>query len=125
MTIPAAPVGYFAAGLVFATFCTKRMVSLRTLAIASNVAFIAYGYLDTLWPILILHATMLPMNVLRLRQELARAAPRPAVRTGPGPASARPATARPAALTAARLRRPHRRRLPGHLRTLIGARLPR
>lgn len=60
--------GYFAASLVFATFCTKRMVSLRSLAIGSNIAFIAYGYLGELWPILILHATLLPLNVHRLRQ---------------------------------------------------------
>lgn len=66
MTIPAAPVGYLAASLVFATFYAKRMVPLRTLAIASNIAFMAYGYLDALWPILILHATLLPMNVIRL-----------------------------------------------------------
>lgn len=68
MTIPPAPVGYLAASLVFATFYAKRMVPLRTLAIASNVAFIAYGYLDALWPILILHSALLPMNVLRLLQ---------------------------------------------------------
>jgi hypothetical protein len=36
-------VGYIAASLVLATFCAKRMVSLRALAISSNVAFITYG----------------------------------------------------------------------------------
>jgi hypothetical protein len=41
---------------------------LRALAIASNLAFIGYGYLDHLWPIVILHVAMLPMNVIRLRQ---------------------------------------------------------
>ena len=65
---PTAPVGYLAASLVFATFCTKRMVPLRALAIASNIAFIGYGYLGELRPILILHAALLPMNILRLRQ---------------------------------------------------------
>ena len=64
----AAPVGYLAGSLVFATFCTTRMVPLRALAIASNIAFIGYGYLGELWPILILHAAMLPLNVHRLRQ---------------------------------------------------------
>jgi len=64
----AAPVGYLAATLVFATFCTSRMVPLRAFAIGSNIAFIGYGYLGELWPILILHAAMLPMNVHRLRQ---------------------------------------------------------
>lgn len=63
-------VGYFAASLVFATFCTKRMVTLRALAITSNVAFIGYGYLSELWPILILHAALLPVNIHRLRREV-------------------------------------------------------
>lgn len=60
--------GYVAAGLVFATFCAQRMTSLRSLAIASNVAFIGYGFLDGLWPILIVHSAMLPINVQRYRQ---------------------------------------------------------
>jgi len=62
--------GYFAASLVFATFCTKRMVPLRTIAIVSNIAFIIYGYLGELWPILVLHTALLPMNIYRLRQEV-------------------------------------------------------
>ena len=62
--------GYVAAGLVFATFCAQRMTSLRSLAIASNLAFIGYGYLDCLWPILVLHCAMLPINILRYRQSL-------------------------------------------------------
>jgi hypothetical protein len=60
--------GYVAAGLVFATFCAQRMASLRALAIVSNVAFIGYGLLAGLWPILILHSAMLPMNIQRYRQ---------------------------------------------------------
>ncbi len=63
--------GYFAASLVLATFCAKRMVSLRALAIASNVAFIAYGLSADLWPIVLLHVTMLPLNIMRLREALA------------------------------------------------------
>ena len=62
--------GYVAAGLVFATFCAKRMASLRALAIVSNVAFIGYGFLDSLWPILVLHSAMLPMNIQRYRQSV-------------------------------------------------------
>ena len=62
--------GYVAAGLVFATFCAKRMASLRALAIVSNVAFIGYGFLDDLWPILVLHSAMLPMNIQRYLQSV-------------------------------------------------------
>ena len=60
--------GYVAAGLVFATFYAQRMALLRALAIASNVAFIGYGFLHGLWPILILHSAMLPINIRRYRQ---------------------------------------------------------
>jgi uncharacterized protein YjiS (DUF1127 family) len=63
-------IGYVAATLVFATFCAKDMIPLRMLAIASNVGFISYGLLDNLWPILILHLAMLPINSFRLFQLL-------------------------------------------------------
>jgi len=63
--------GYFAASLVLATFCTKTMISLRSLAIASNGAFIVYGTSARLWPIVLLHAVMLPLNLSRLREALA------------------------------------------------------
>jgi CRP/FNR family transcriptional regulator, cyclic AMP receptor protein len=59
-------IGYVAASLVLATFCARTMVLLRALAIASNLAFVAYGLLAHLWPILLLHAVMLPLNVHRL-----------------------------------------------------------
>lgn len=62
--------GWFAASLVLATFCARRITSLRALAIVSNLAFISYGYCDHLWPIVILHTTMLPINIFRLRQAL-------------------------------------------------------
>ena len=79
---PAALVGYLAASLVFATFCTKRMVQLRALAIAGNIAFVGYGYLGKLLPILILHAALLPLNIHRLRQEIRRPPPAPTARPG-------------------------------------------
>jgi hypothetical protein len=60
--------GYLAAALVLATFCAKSMVPLRALAIASNIAFVSYGFFDGLWPILLLHSVMLPMNTMRLRE---------------------------------------------------------
>jgi CRP/FNR family transcriptional regulator, cyclic AMP receptor protein len=60
---PAALAGCLIASLVF-------VVPLRALAIVSNIAFIGYGYLGELWPIVILHAAMLPLNIYRLRQEV-------------------------------------------------------
>ncbi len=61
-------VGFGAAGLVLATFCMRSMNALRWVAIASNVAFIAYGYLGGLAPVLLLHALLLPINICRLAQ---------------------------------------------------------
>jgi hypothetical protein len=61
-------VGFGAAGLVLATFCMRSMSALRWLAIASNVAFIAYAYLRGLAPVLLLHTLLLPVNICRLAQ---------------------------------------------------------
>lgn len=44
------------------------MRALRWVAIASNVAFIAYGYLGSLAPVLLLHMLLLPVNICRLAQ---------------------------------------------------------
>src|SRR5271168_1208550 len=60
--------GYLAAGLVFLTFYIKTMVPLWIIGICSNCAFIAYGYLDALYPVLVLHSILLPLNSLRLIQ---------------------------------------------------------
>jgi hypothetical protein len=61
-------IGFAAAGLVLATFCMRSMSALRWVAIASNVAFIGYGYLDGLAPVLLLHVLLLPVNICRLAQ---------------------------------------------------------
>lgn len=65
--------GYIASVLVLLTFMTKDMRALRIIAILSNVAFIAYGALGWLAPILLLHALLLPLNIVRLK-ELRRSA---------------------------------------------------
>ena len=61
-------VGYAASLLVFSTFYMKTMIPLRCVAIASNVAFLTYGYFAGLYPVFLLHVVLLPLNVLRLRQ---------------------------------------------------------
>jgi len=63
-------IGYLAAGLVLAAFCMRSMSKLRLVALASNLVFIAYGYLDNLMPVLVLHALLLSVNVCRLVQQL-------------------------------------------------------
>jgi CRP/FNR family transcriptional regulator, cyclic AMP receptor protein len=60
--------GYTAASLVLATFCAKSMVTLRAVALCSNVVFVLYAIEASLWPILLLHAVMFPLNLLRLRE---------------------------------------------------------
>jgi CRP/FNR family transcriptional regulator, cyclic AMP receptor protein len=66
---------WVAALLVFAAFFMKTMVPLRLIAIASNVAFVAYallglkyGIFGRVYPILVLHSALLPLNIVRLRQ---------------------------------------------------------
>lgn len=62
------PVGYLASLLVLATFCMRDMVALRVVAIASNLAFIVYSGMTGIGPVLLLHALLLPVNVMRLFQ---------------------------------------------------------
>lgn len=61
-------IGYLASALVLATFCMRDMAALRWMAIASNLAFIAYGVLADLGPVLMLHLLLLPLNLVRLRE---------------------------------------------------------
>lgn len=60
--------GYLASALVFLTFYMKTMIPLRLIGILSNVAFMTYGLGGRLYPVLILHAILLPLNCLRLVQ---------------------------------------------------------
>lgn len=60
--------GYFASILVFSTFYMKTMIPLRVVGLCSNIAFIAYGWLGELYPVLVLHLFLLPLNLLRFFQ---------------------------------------------------------
>jgi len=59
-------IGFIASGLVLAAFGMKDMVSLRIVAICSNIAFITYALLLDLPPVLVLHVILLPLNGWRL-----------------------------------------------------------
>lgn len=66
---------WVAAALVFSSFFMQTMIPLRLVAIVSNVAFIGYGLLGLVYgvfgrvyPILVLHSCLLPLNLVRLRQ---------------------------------------------------------
>lgn len=61
-------IGYLASALVFTSFCMRTMIPLRIAAICSNIAFICYGALGGIYPVLILHCFLLPMNLWRTSQ---------------------------------------------------------
>jgi CRP/FNR family transcriptional regulator, cyclic AMP receptor protein len=68
--------GYAASLAVFSTFCMRTMLPLRILGLTSNVLFSAYGYFDHVYPVMILHLALFPINIWRLSQvhKLVRAA---------------------------------------------------
>lgn len=65
-------IGFMAAGATAITFYCKRMATLRAFAIGANMLFITYGAAMGLLPILLLHCLLLPLNIIRLAQVLAR-----------------------------------------------------
>jgi CRP/FNR family cyclic AMP-dependent transcriptional regulator len=60
--------GYAASAAVLVTFCVNTMLPLRYLALGSNVLFSLYGLFDHLYPVLILHVLLFPINLARLIQ---------------------------------------------------------
>ena len=62
--------GYAASASVLITFCMSTMVPLRVVAIVSNVLFATFGGLAHIYPVLVLHVVLLPVNVMRLMQIL-------------------------------------------------------
>ncbi len=68
--IPPDVVGWTAAALMVATFWCERGASLRCCAIAANLAFIVYGWLGGILPVMALHLLLLPINGFRLLKEL-------------------------------------------------------
>jgi CRP/FNR family transcriptional regulator, cyclic AMP receptor protein len=62
--------GYTASASVLLTFCMSTMVPLRIIAICSNVLFAAFGALAHIYPVLVLHIVLLPVNIGRLTQAI-------------------------------------------------------
>jgi len=62
--------GYLGALMTLTTFSMKTMLHLRIVGIVSNSVFITYGVLGQLYPVLLLHLALLPLNLWRLRQLL-------------------------------------------------------
>lgn len=71
--------GMLGVGFCLASFAVKSMLHLRLLAMGGNVLFIAYGYVESLLPSIVLNAVLLPLNLVRMREitrlskEIARA----------------------------------------------------
>lgn len=60
--------GYAASAMVLATFCMSSMLYLRLVAIGSNILFILFGSAAHIYPVLLLHVVLLPVNLARLMQ---------------------------------------------------------
>jgi CRP/FNR family cyclic AMP-dependent transcriptional regulator len=71
-------IGYLASTAVFTTFCTSTMLPLRVIALVSNTLFVVYAYLALIYPVLILHLLLFPVNVWRLTQVLRLVLAKPA-----------------------------------------------
>jgi CRP-like cAMP-binding protein len=62
--------GYVGGVFNVATYSMKTMIPLRIMAIVSNCIFIVYGGIAGVYPVLILHVVLLPLNAVRLREML-------------------------------------------------------
>ena len=58
--------GFIGAVLTLASNLMKSMMPLRLVALAANVFFVAYGYLESALPSLLLYATMIPINAKKV-----------------------------------------------------------
>jgi hypothetical protein len=58
--------GYAASVLVLAAFCMTDVRELRLVAIGSNILFIIYSLLGHIYPVLVLHSLLFPINVVKL-----------------------------------------------------------
>jgi hypothetical protein len=74
--------GYTAALMMLLTFLAKDKCLLRILAIFTNMAFLTYGILAWLPPVICLHVVLFPINVFRLTEMLMPDG-WPAMRAGP------------------------------------------
>jgi len=62
--------GWIGAAATFAAYSCRTMLPLRCIAITANLAFLSYGALAGVLPMLVLHAALLPLNIFRLVQIL-------------------------------------------------------
>jgi len=70
MTILIELTGWIAAAFTLTAYSCRTMLPLRISAVAANVFFATYGALAEIWPTLVLHVALLPLNGYRLWQIL-------------------------------------------------------
>lgn len=58
--------GLIGAGLTLLSFLMKDMLRLRSIALISNVIFLAYGILEAQLPSIILNCILIPLNAVRV-----------------------------------------------------------
>jgi CRP/FNR family transcriptional regulator, cyclic AMP receptor protein len=63
-------IGYLGALLTLSTYSMKRMIPLRVISICASSVFVAYGFFAPVYPQLLLHGVLLPLNAIRLREML-------------------------------------------------------
>ena len=63
-------IGYLAGLLYFVSFTMKKMVMLRTIGMCANFCFVVYAVSQRNYPLLVLHASLFPLNFMRLMQML-------------------------------------------------------
>jgi len=64
-------VGWLASLLTVACYSMRSMIPLRIFAIASSLAFLIYGIVLQVWPLVFMEVILLPLNVWRFWQILA------------------------------------------------------
>jgi hypothetical protein len=62
--------GYCGVLLVLGTYSMTTMIPLRIIGLCANCTFVLYGYFASVYPQLLLHGLLLPLNSLRLYQML-------------------------------------------------------
>jgi CRP-like cAMP-binding protein len=62
--------GYLGGLLFVLSFLKTTMIPLRAMGAMSNLCFVAYGYFDAVYPMMMLHTALFPLNIVRLRQML-------------------------------------------------------
>ncbi len=81
--------GWAAALLTMLTFISADMRRLRLLALVANAAFITYGSMAHLPPVMALHLALVPVNLWRLKQAFQAGAPTPSTQSAPARRAAR------------------------------------